>query len=83
MAGSIRKACDLDWLGEKRDWPVGRQLWWGHRIPIWSKAVEEKAELEGLLAKLQTDADVAAGQVAYQVEVPPEAFLAILKTDPN
>lgn len=27
----------LDWLAEKRDWPVGRQLWWGHRIPIWSK----------------------------------------------
>jgi valyl-tRNA synthetase len=25
----------LDWLGEKRDWPIGRQLWWGHRIPIW------------------------------------------------
>jgi len=24
-----------DWLGEKRDWPVGRQLWWGHRIPVW------------------------------------------------
>ncbi|TWT47626.1 valine--tRNA ligase [Botrimarina hoheduenensis] len=27
----------LDWLGEKRDWPVGRQLWWGHRIPVWRK----------------------------------------------
>jgi valyl-tRNA synthetase len=26
----------LDWLSEKRDWPVGRQLWWGHRIPVWS-----------------------------------------------
>jgi len=25
-----------DWLSEKRDWPIGRQLWWGHRIPIWS-----------------------------------------------
>ncbi len=24
-----------DWLAEKRDWPVSRQLWWGHRIPIW------------------------------------------------
>ncbi len=28
----------LDWLGEKRDWPVGRQLWWGHRIPVWGPA---------------------------------------------
>ncbi|MBM3293151.1 MAG: valine--tRNA ligase [Candidatus Aminicenantes bacterium] len=23
------------WLAEKRDWCISRQLWWGHRLPIW------------------------------------------------
>ncbi len=29
----------LDWLSEKRDWPIGRQLWWGHRIPVWTQSL--------------------------------------------
>jgi len=40
----------LDWLGEKRDWPIGRQLWWGHRIPIWPAPTVTEAELKQAFA---------------------------------
>ncbi len=40
----------LDWLGEKRDWPVSRQLWWGHRIPIWHVEGVREADLEAAFA---------------------------------
>lgn len=40
----------LDWLGEKRDWPVSRQLWWGHRIPIWYTVTASEADLKKAFA---------------------------------
>jgi valyl-tRNA synthetase len=40
------------WLGNIQDWCISRQLWWGHRIPVWRKRVTltEKNWTDELLA---------------------------------
>ena len=40
----------LDWLSEKRDWPIGRQLWWGHQIPIWYCSAASEKDLQKAFA---------------------------------
>jgi len=61
----------LDWLGEKRDWPVSRQLWWGHQIPIWSLRCSDEASQQKLTAVVSQDPAVLAGTACYRLETDP------------
>ncbi|MEE8410669.1 MAG: valine--tRNA ligase, partial [Myxococcota bacterium] len=45
------------WLAEKRDWCISRQLWWGHRIPVWTVTCEDANALHSAIAKLPDSAD--------------------------
>ncbi|HWY74215.1 MAG TPA: valine--tRNA ligase [Verrucomicrobiae bacterium] len=43
------------WMSDIHDWCISRQLWWGHRVPVWRKQVTF-AEFETLLPKQLFDA---------------------------
>ena len=79
-AGRIRIVPDryakgyVDWLSEKRDWPVSRQLWWGHRIPIWHVAGVTEADLAAAFAGRADVAWQAAGDDGWFVCTSDEAL---------
>lgn len=36
----------LHWLDNIQDWCISRQLWWGHRIPVWYRKGLERHKLD-------------------------------------
>ncbi len=34
-----------NWISNLRDWCISRQIWFGHRIPVWYKDAEQKVSL--------------------------------------
>ena len=49
----------LHWLENIQDWCVSRQLWWGHRIPVWYRKGSDRNDPKNLHVSLTAPADAA------------------------
>ena len=43
------------WLGGIQDWCISRQLWWGHRVPVWTATYETEAAVLRIIGDLRRD----------------------------
>jgi valyl-tRNA synthetase len=48
----------LHWMVNIRDWCISRQLWWGHRVPVWYNDGETRCQIESPGDGWQQDSDV-------------------------
>jgi valyl-tRNA synthetase len=71
----------LDWLAEKRDWPVGRQLWWGHQLPIWSQSFDSPVLCQQKQQSIDEMPESKTGQLSTSIQ--DETILHVCIADDN
>ena len=53
----------LDWMNNIKDWCISRQIWWGHRIPVWYCTACRSNPQESTKTTLRPSGRFSAGKI--------------------
>ena len=66
----------LDWMTNIRDWCISRQIWWGHRIPVYYC---KKCQGTGIKSEIQNP----KSKTNSKSQIPNESGIIVAKTRPE
>ncbi len=58
----------MNWMENIHDWCISRQLWWGHRIPVWYCAKCDGEKIKLVLSVQQDFEAVSSGQSSKETD---------------
>ncbi|MFY9585110.1 MAG: valine--tRNA ligase [Candidatus Acidiferrales bacterium] len=77
-----QKKIYLEWMANIRDWCISRQLWWGHRIPVWhcvackamTPALDSRVEIVNGRARAASVPEKCASCSSKNIEQDPDVL---------
>ena len=77
-----QKKIYLEWMANIRDWCISRQLWWGHRIPVWhcvackamTPALDSRVEIVNGRAQAASVPEKCASCASKHIEQDPDVL---------